>query len=87
MTPGLLRAHYRQHVFAGHHHAAQVDADDAVEGFFADRFRRRVAAGKRNADVVMQDVDAAPRLLRVRDHVLHRRLARHIGREGLAFAF
>ena len=48
---------------------------------------RGVAAGQRDADIVMQDVDAAPRLLRVRDHALHRRFAGHVGGIGRACAF
>ena len=57
-----LPAHDRQRVLAGHHRAAQIDGDDAVERVLGDLGRRRVAAGDADADVVVQDVDAAPAL-------------------------
>ena len=57
---GALLAHDRQHVLARHHRAAQVDRVDAVEGLLGDGMGWGVAARDADADVVVEDVDAAP---------------------------
>ncbi len=60
MTPRALHAHQRQNVLAGHDGAAQVDGGDAVECRLSDLVERRVPAGDAYADIVVEDVDAAP---------------------------
>ncbi len=60
MTPLLLRAHDRDHVLGGEDAALEVDRDAAVERFFGDIEQFGVAAGQADADIVVQDVDAAP---------------------------
>ena len=74
------------HVLAGHDGAAQVDGVDAVEGLLGDLGGRGVAAGQADADVVVQDVDAAPQLHGLVDRGLQRGLFRHVGLEGDARA-
>ena len=86
MTPGALRAHDRQDVLAGHDGAAQVDGGDAVECVLGDLVERRVAAGDAHADIVVQDVDAAPALPRGLDHRRQRRLAGDVGLKRHALA-
>ena len=81
-----LRAHRRQHMLGGHDGAAQVDGGDAVEGGFGEFVERRVAAGDAQADIVVQNIDAAPALPRRLDHRLERRLAGHVSFERGAFA-
>ena len=73
-------------MLAGHDGAAQVDGRDAVEGGFRDLERAGVAAGKADAHVVVQDVDAAPAFLGFGDRRLQRGFLGHVGLEGDAFA-
>ena len=86
IEPDALLAHDRQHVLAGHDGAAQVDGVDAVEGVLRDLGRDGIAAGQADADVVVQDVDAAPQLHGLGDGGLQRRLLRDVGLEGHACA-
>ena len=86
IEPGALLAHDRQRVLAGDDGAAQVDGVDAVEGGFRDLGRRGIAAGQADADVVVQDVDAAPQLHGLGDGRRKRRLFRDVGLEGHAGA-
>ena len=86
MTPERCARIGGKHVLGGHDGAAQVDGGDAVEGGFGEFVKRRVAAGEAQADIVVQDIDAAPTLPRRLDHRLERRLAGHVGFERDAFA-
>jgi len=81
-----LHAHERQDMLAGHDSAAQVDGGDEVERGLGDLVERRVAAGNADADVVVQDIDAAPTPPRGLDHCRERRLLGDVCFECNAFA-
>jgi hypothetical protein len=73
-------------VLAGHDGAAQIDRADAVESLFSEIEQWRIATGDADADVVMQNVNAAPALLRRRYGRGKSRLFRDVGLERDAIA-
>ena len=81
-----MLSHDRDDVLAGHDGAAQIDSADAVEGFFREVEQRRIATGDADTDIVMQNVDAAPALLRRRYGGGKRCFLSDVGFEGDAFA-
>ena len=81
-----LLSHDRDDVLAGHDGAAQVDGTDAVESLFGEVEQWRIAAGDADADIVMQNVDAAPALVRRRYGGGKRRFLSDVGLEGDEFA-
>ncbi len=81
MTPERCARIAGEHMLGGHDGAAQVDGGDAVERGFGEFVERRVAAGEAQADIVVQDIDAAPTLPCRLDHRLERRLTGHVGFE------
>ena len=73
-------------VLACHDRAAQIDGADAVEGLLSELEQRRIATGNADTDIVMQNVDVAPALLRSRYGGGKRRFLGDVGLEGDAFA-
>jgi hypothetical protein len=68
-------------VLCRHDGATQIDRTNAVERLFAQLRERGVAATEADADIVMQDVDAAPALDRVRDRGREALFLRDVGLE------
>src|SRR5215475_13017736 len=56
----LLLAHDRDHLRAGEDAALEIDRHAAVERLLGDLVELGIAARQRHADIVVQDVDAAP---------------------------
>ena len=55
-------------MLGGEDAALEVDRHAAVERFFGDVEQFGIAAGEADADIVVQDVDAAPAAMRFSDH-------------------
>ena len=64
----LLPAHDRKGMLDGEHHGFQVDGHDPVESLTLDLADLGIAAGNRNADIVVQDIEPPPAITGVRDH-------------------
>ena len=82
MAPLLLFAHDRDHVLGGEDAALEVDRDAAVERLLGDVEQFGVAARQADADIVVQDIDAAPAAMRIRHHRLDVGIFGDVGLEG-----
>ena len=70
MAPLFCCTHDRDHVLGGEHAALQIDRHAAVERFLGNVEQFGVAAGQADADIVVQDIDAAPAAHRILHHRL-----------------
>jgi len=77
-----LVAHDRDRVFRGKDAALEIDRDAAIDRLLGNVGKLGVAAGEADADIVVQDVDAAPAAVRVGDHGLDLGLLGDVGLEG-----
>jgi hypothetical protein len=73
-------------VLAGHDGASQIDSADAVESLLGEVQQRRIAAGDADANILMQNIDAAPVLLRRRYGRGQRRFLSDVGLKSDAFS-
>ena len=67
---------------AGEDAALEVDRHAAVERLLGDVEQLGVAAGDADADIVVQDVDAAPAAVRIGHHGLDLGILGDVGLEG-----
>jgi hypothetical protein len=72
----------RDHVLGGEDAALEVDRDAAVERFLGDVEQLGIAAGKTDADIVVQDIDAAPAAVGLGDHRLDLGILGDVGFES-----